>query len=46
MVKLALFGLFLIHLSSCFWFLIAKLDNFNDDTWVVRRDLIGTSTLN
>ena len=46
MLKLAMFGMFLIHLFSCFWFLTAKLDNFNEDTWVVRRDLIGTSTLN
>ena len=43
MVKLAMFGLFLIHLFSCFWYLTAKLDEFNDDTWVIRRDLIYAS---
>mmetsp|Transcript_22348 Transcript_22348/g.27461 ORF Transcript_22348/g.27461 Transcript_22348/m.27461 type:complete len:173 (-) Transcript_22348:1403-1921(-) len=44
MLKLAMVGLFLIHLFSCFWYLTAKLDDFNDDTWVVRRDLVYDDT--
>ena len=31
---------FLIHLVGCFWFLFAKLDDFNPDTWVVRLGYI------
>jgi len=27
---------FLVHLMSCAWFLSAKFDDFNPDTWVVR----------
>lgn len=46
MVKLAMFGMFLIHLFSCFWFLTAKLDEFNENTWVVRRDLVQTGIIN
>lgn len=44
MLKLALFGLFLIHLFSCFWYLTAKLDDLNDDTWVLRKGLVYSST--
>jgi len=32
---------FLVHLVGCFWFLQAKLDDFNPDTWLVRLDYIN-----
>jgi hypothetical protein len=35
--------LMLNHLSACFWFLIAKLDDFNPDTWVCRLGYIDES---
>ena len=44
MIKLSLFGLFLIHLFSCIWYLTAKMDGLNDDTWVVRKDLVTAGT--
>ena len=44
MLKLGVLGLFLIHLFSCFWYLTAKLDNLNADTWVMRRGLIDGGT--
>ena len=31
---------FFVHLVGCFWFLQAKLDDFNYDTWVVRLNYI------
>lgn len=44
MLKLLLFGSFLIHLFSCLWYLTAKLNDFNDDVWVVRKGLVYDST--
>lgn len=44
MLKLVVMGVFLIHLFSCLWFLTAKLDEMNDDTWVVRKDLVYAGT--
>ena len=32
-------ALFFAHLVSCLWFLFAKLDNFDSDTWVARRGI-------
>jgi hypothetical protein len=34
---------FLVHLLSCFWFLFAKLDNLDPDTWVVRNGYVDSS---
>ena len=34
----------LVHLMSCFWFLAAKLNDFEDDTWVTSMGLINEST--
>jgi hypothetical protein len=33
----------LVHLMSCFWFLIAKFDDFNPDTWVYRLGIIDST---
>lgn len=31
---------FLTHVSACFWFLQAKLENFEPETWPVRKGLV------
>lgn len=36
MLKMLIMIIFLVHLTACFWFLSAKLEEFTDDTWVVR----------
>ena len=30
----------LMHLVACFWFITAKTDHFNPDTWVFRKGLL------
>ena len=39
MVNVSLTVLFLVHLVSCFYFIIAQFTNFDPDCWVVRYDL-------
>jgi hypothetical protein len=34
MLKILFSTFILVHLMSCFWFLVAKLENFDDATWV------------
>ena len=36
MIMVAVSVMFLVHLIGCFWFLQAKLSDFNPDTWVIR----------
>jgi len=31
---------FMTHIVASFWFFIAKLDDFNPDTWVVRKGVV------
>jgi hypothetical protein len=38
MLMVAVSVLFLVHLMGCFWFLQAKLDSFNPNTWVIRKN--------
>jgi hypothetical protein len=33
----------MVHLMSCIWFLIAKMNDFNEETWVSELDLIEAS---
>lgn len=33
------------HISCCLWFLIAKLDDMNPDTWVARQHLVDENVL-
>ena len=42
-VMLLIGAFFLIHLFACFWYLTAKFDDFNPDTWVARKGLAGIS---
>ena len=45
MMKVAGSVCFLVHLMACFWYLLAKLENFGPDTWVVRSGLIDDDYL-
>ena len=38
-----LMGFFTVHLVSCFWFLFAKLDDFDPTTWIFRLKLTDSS---
>jgi cytochrome c oxidase assembly factor CtaG len=29
----------LTHITACLWYLTAKFDDFNEDTWVARKEL-------
>jgi len=40
MITVTISVFFLIHLVGCMWFLVAKLDDFGPDTWVVRKNYI------
>lgn len=35
--------LVVLHIVGCMWFMMAKLENFNPDTWVFRADLMDAS---
>jgi hyperpolarization activated cyclic nucleotide-gated potassium channel 2 len=37
MLKVLILVIFLVHLTACFWYLTAKLDDFHPDTWVMRH---------
>ena len=39
LIKVAIATLLLIHFMTCFWFMFAKLEDFNPDTWVFRVDI-------
>lgn len=36
MILILILGCFFVHLVSCLWYFIAKIDEFNEDTWVYR----------
>ena len=38
-VYIVISAMFLVHLMACLWFLVAKLDDFNPDTWVIRMNV-------
>ena len=31
---------FIVHLMACLWYLLAKIEDFSPDTWVVRADIL------
>ena len=33
-----------VHLFACFWFMVARFEDFNPQTWVYRADLVDEST--
>ena len=36
MILILILGCFVVHLVSCLWYFLAKIDDFNEDTWVYR----------
>jgi hypothetical protein len=36
MIMILIIGFFSVHLVSCFWYLFAKLRDYDPDTWVYR----------
>ena len=45
MITVAITVFFMVHIVSCLWFLVAKFDDFNPDTWVVRKDYLDKDPL-
>ena len=43
MLKLIILVIFITHFVSCLWFLAAKLQSFEPDTWVYRKGLLDES---
>ena len=39
MLKITAATFFIVHLMSCFWFLSAKFNDFDEDCWVVYRGI-------
>ena len=47
-VRLLRFGvtiIILVHVTGCFWFFLAKMDDFGPDTWVVRYSYSSLSNI-
>lgn len=42
MLKVFVAITFIVHLMSCFWFLVAKFENFSPDSWVVRYGIVDS----
>jgi hypothetical protein len=40
MLKVTVTIFFIVHLMSCFWFLVAKFEDFHPNTWVVKYGII------
>lgn len=43
MLKVSVTITFIVHLMSCFWFLVAKFEEFHPGTWVSRYGIIDES---
>jgi hypothetical protein len=39
MIITLVFAFFSVHLISCFWYMSAKFNDFNPDTWVARLNV-------
>ncbi len=44
MLNVVISVIFITHFVSCMWFLTAKLQNFEPDTWVYRYALVDATT--
>jgi hypothetical protein len=42
MISVMVSVFFMVHLMSCFWFLTAKMSDFEPDTWVVRINMVDS----
>ncbi len=36
MIMMMILGCFLVHLVSCLWYFLAKIDDFGEETWIYR----------
>ena len=43
LVEFSLLFLILCHTLSCMWFLVAKLEDFHEQTWVAQLDLLDAT---
>ena len=43
MLRVLVTVLVLVHLVACFWFLLAKFEDFHPETWVVRYNIVDKS---
>ena len=43
MIRFTISVLLLVHITACFWFYVAKFEDFNPDTWVVRHGYMDAS---
>ena len=43
MMNIIIYAFFISHLVACLFYLIARIDEFNGDTWVARFDLTERS---
>ncbi len=44
LMKISATVILLVHLVSCFYFMVAKFEDFEPDTWVVRLNLADESS--
>lgn len=42
MITVSVTVMFLVHLVSCFYFMVASFTDFDPDSWVVRKGLIDS----
>ena len=42
-LKFLLMIMFMLHLISCGWYFIAKVEDFHPDTWVVRIGILDNT---
>ena len=45
MLRVLLNVLFLTHLVACFWFFLAKLNDFDPTTWVYKANLVDSDSI-
>jgi hypothetical protein len=45
MITVTISVFFMVHLIACLWFLQAKFDNFQPETWVVRKNYLEKDPL-
>ena len=40
MLSVAVTVVFMVHLMSCFWFIVAKFEDFGPNTWVTKFEIV------
>ncbi len=44
MLTVLVYVLISVHIISCLWVMTSKIDNYNPDTWLYRKDAIDSSS--